>query len=388
MKKLILALLLLVSLLFAKIETYTRNYTYYAGDEDSKNSSRAAALVQVKKLLLEEVGTYIESHSLVENNMLTKDEIIAICAGITKTEILKEDWNGKTYVMQAKIQLDPEGVQKRLNIIAQDQSKTRDLKEQYDKVQKALSDNEKLTKELESVKDELQKSKLAKEYKENSKTLSASESFYKGKKAFYEGDYDTAMKNFQESIDIDQKYAAAYNGLGAIYSSKGDDNMAIKFYLKAINLDTENVQAYDNLGFTYSKKGDYDTAIEFYLKALEVNPNNSTAYYGIGSMYSAKGDDVAAIEHLKKAIYLDPENENSYHHLGYIYLLKGEYDTAIEYLQKTIELNPKDADAYNNLGCAYGRKGNNKSADLYFKKAAQLGSLNAQDYCKKNNINW
>jgi len=156
---------------FAKTETYTREYIYSAGDEDSKNSSRSAALVQVKKLLLEEVGTYIESHQLVENNMLTKDEIIAISAGITNTKILKEDWNGKTFSMKAEIQIDPEDVQKNLNKIAQDKSKTKELKEQYDRVQKALLDNEKLTKELAMVKDELQREKLKKQYQDNSRTL-------------------------------------------------------------------------------------------------------------------------------------------------------------------------------------------------------------------------
>jgi len=41
----------------AEIKTFVKEYTYHAGDEDSRNSSRTIALREVKRLLLEELGT-------------------------------------------------------------------------------------------------------------------------------------------------------------------------------------------------------------------------------------------------------------------------------------------------------------------------------------------
>lgn len=424
MKKLIFSLLLLVSLLFAKIETYTRDYTYYAGDEDSKNSSRAAALVQVKKLLLEEVGTYIESHSLVENNMLTKDEIIAVSAGVIGTKILSEDWNGKTYVIKAEMQLDPEDVQKKLNIIAQDQSKTNELKEQYAKVQKALADNEKLTKELAAVKDELHREKLNKQYQENTNTLSASEWYYKGYEAYFKRDYNTAIECYMKSIELDSKFAEAYSSIGASYFGKGDSDAAIKFCLKAIEVNPKLEIAYCNLGLLWQIKGNNDLAVSYLQKAIEINPQFAIAYNHMGLVFQSKGEYDTAIMNYQKAIEINPKLELAYCNIGFSYSMKGEYDLAIKNLNKSLELKPnpdyyltfmylgftyglkKDYDLllkfyqkaidlrpevglnYFFMGIGYANKGDAESAYRYYKKSAQLGCVEDQNVLKGQNIRW
>ena len=62
MKRLWLILfLLLSSSLFADEKTFVREYTYKASDYDSKVTSRANALEQVKRLLLEEISVYMQS---------------------------------------------------------------------------------------------------------------------------------------------------------------------------------------------------------------------------------------------------------------------------------------------------------------------------------------
>ena len=62
----------------AEIKTFMKDYTYRAGDEDSRNSSRTIALKEVKKLLLEELGTYLESQTEVKNFQMTKDQITTL----------------------------------------------------------------------------------------------------------------------------------------------------------------------------------------------------------------------------------------------------------------------------------------------------------------------
>lgn len=48
---------------FAETVTFTKEYTYQASDFDSRNSSRTIALEMVKRLLLEELGTYLVSET-------------------------------------------------------------------------------------------------------------------------------------------------------------------------------------------------------------------------------------------------------------------------------------------------------------------------------------
>jgi hypothetical protein len=54
----------------AEIKTFLKEYTYQASEMDSKVSCRAIALEQVKRLLLEELGTYLESHTEILNFQL------------------------------------------------------------------------------------------------------------------------------------------------------------------------------------------------------------------------------------------------------------------------------------------------------------------------------
>lgn len=58
---LLIIMLIAASPCLASIKVFEREYTYQAGEADSKLSSRTIALAEVKRLLLEELGTYLES---------------------------------------------------------------------------------------------------------------------------------------------------------------------------------------------------------------------------------------------------------------------------------------------------------------------------------------
>ena len=76
MKKIIAALVFIFHLLsptyvIGEVKTFIKEYTYQASENDSKVSCRAIALEQVKRLLLEELASYLESHTEVSNFQLT-----------------------------------------------------------------------------------------------------------------------------------------------------------------------------------------------------------------------------------------------------------------------------------------------------------------------------
>ncbi|MBU4321013.1 MAG: hypothetical protein KJ739_08000 [Nitrospinae bacterium] len=79
-----------------KTVTFEKEYTYQASEIDSKASSRAIALEQIKRLLLEELGTYLISETKVKNFQLTKDQVTVLTAGIVRAEVIDEKWDGKT----------------------------------------------------------------------------------------------------------------------------------------------------------------------------------------------------------------------------------------------------------------------------------------------------
>lgn len=126
MKKILLtAILILTAGIYCNAEnkTFIREYHYQAGESDSKISSRTKALTEVKRLLLEEIGVYLESYinyseEKTENRISSqflKKEIEQISAGITETSILEENWTGVEYYIKAEITVDPEDVVRQLN---------------------------------------------------------------------------------------------------------------------------------------------------------------------------------------------------------------------------------------------------------------------------------
>jgi len=157
----------------AEVKTFVREYTYQASEVDSKVSCRAIALEQVKRLLLEELGTYLESHTEVINFQLTKDQITALAAGIVKTQIIKEKWDGEKYWLQAKIDADPNEVAKSIDNLRQDKQKSRDLEESRKKVDALLGEVQRLRKELSEKSDKT----IANRYNEAVQELSADGTF-------------------------------------------------------------------------------------------------------------------------------------------------------------------------------------------------------------------
>lgn len=124
MKNLFVALLCLLSVsLLADNKVFVREYYYQASESDSKITARTKALSEVKRLLLEELGVYMESYTNYitedKNGDVSKDffqnEIKSLSAGITETKILEENWNGTQYYIKAEIEADPTDVARKIN---------------------------------------------------------------------------------------------------------------------------------------------------------------------------------------------------------------------------------------------------------------------------------
>jgi DNA repair exonuclease SbcCD ATPase subunit len=140
----------------AETKTFIKEYTYQASEFDSKASCRTIALEQVKRLLLEELGTYLENNTEVKNFELTKDKITALTTGIVQTQVLDEKWDGKYYWLRAEIKADPENVAKSIDNLRKDQKKSDDLEEMVKKHEEALKEIDKLRSDIELLKNNME----------------------------------------------------------------------------------------------------------------------------------------------------------------------------------------------------------------------------------------
>jgi len=137
---------------YSDVRTFVREYAYQASELDSKASCRSIALEQVKRLLLEELGTYIESQTEVRDFQLTKDRISALAVGIVKVEILDERWDGRSYFLKAALAADPEQVAAEVNRLRQDTRKSEELEKLQQETARALAEIEQMKKAIKKSK--------------------------------------------------------------------------------------------------------------------------------------------------------------------------------------------------------------------------------------------
>lgn len=116
----------------ANTVTFEKEYRYQASDADSKLSCRTISLEQVKRLLLEQLGTYIDGESQVKDFKLTKDQITTLMAGIVKVEIIDEQWDGKTHYLKAKLSADPAEITKHLAELQREKQKSKESDKKVD----------------------------------------------------------------------------------------------------------------------------------------------------------------------------------------------------------------------------------------------------------------
>jgi tetratricopeptide (TPR) repeat protein len=93
--------------------------------------------------------------------------------------------------------------------------------------------------------------------------------------------YSQAIVQFQKAIKLgkvdDDALAAIYNALGFAYFAQAQYDLAMKQYKQAIQLAPQYVTAWNNLGHAYERKQLTQKALEAYEQAMACEPNNDTA---------------------------------------------------------------------------------------------------------------
>ena len=412
---LFICLLFFTTIAFADIKTITRTVEQPFGGSQSPDDARIAAIAKAKREALEIAGTYLESLTIIKNNVLEKDEIIALAAGVLKVEVVSQ----KNYVTEdafgiiivAKVDVDTSTLEKRVKALLEDQSLLKKYQESKNREKDLLAkieELEKQNKKLKSSSSQEKRKKIKSQFRKIARELTATELNGRALALWgygYYTDVSKAIALLKQAIQIDPEYSEAYNNLGLAYRSNGDYDRAIEYYQKALKIDLKQLgpdhpnvaTRYNNLGVAFDNKGDHDRAIEYYQKSLKIgmkqlgpdHPDVAIGYNNIGLVYKRKGDYDRAIKYYKKALKIDlkqlgsnhPRVAIKYNNLGRAYAGNGDYDRAIKYYRKALKIDlkqlghdhPNVAIRYGNLGSAYQRKGNYNIALEYYNKALKIG---------------
>lgn len=380
----------------AETKTFTKEYTYQASEADSKQTSRILALEQVKRLLLEELGTYLESETIVKNFQMTNDQIKIVTAGIVSTRVLEEKWDGKQYWLKAEISSDPEEVARAIDVMRNDHQKMKDIKSANDSLEIALKDIERLRKEIKINKSQSQKSKIKKEYENQTNKMIAFEWRMKGSRYMTEvistgnyGYYQKSIDAFKKAISLDPTDTFSYMMCATNYSLLKQYDQSIDILSQLIKRYPKLTDAYLNRGLTYQSMGNINRALKDYDVVIKLDPDKWIVFSYKGMAYFDKPDYVKAINELTIAINIAENKINQINEKSRrreaIPISEAEYKSAKEESRTVIyELIPVDETTdelgtkwqltadYGLRGRAYYLIGNNKLAISDFSKAIEL----------------
>lgn len=379
---LFIALLLTSLKIIAQEQTFIKEYTYNASEIDSKVSCRAIAINQLRSLLLNEIGVYVQSESILKTSEVSGtfsqdfvENIATISAGVTKLEVLQETWNGETFWMKASITVDKKNLEESLKQLIQDRQKLKELNETKQQLSEAEKEINRLRKEL-LTKDKKTDSTLLKlnisKYNNEIKSLDAANYFLNGRNKLWKKDFVGAIQDFTKAIELDPK-SEAYKNRGISKQGILDYKGSISDFTKAIEINPKDSYLYYSRGNSKYSQKEYEAAIKDFTKAIELNPIDIASYYFRGYSKQDFNDQSGAIEDFTKAIEL-VESEISSDDLSFLvlkrhfkesnnlyfsrglskYLLRDDIG-AISDFTKAIEINPNDALPYEYRARARGR---------------------------------
>jgi len=115
--------------------------------------------------------------------------------------------------------------------------------------------------------------------------------------------YDQALEAYRRALSLDLNYPIVFNNRGSLYLSrylKGrqakDLARALEDFRKAVELDPKYASAWNGLGVGLRQSGDIDGAIAAWKKAVEFKPDFGFALYNLGLGLLGKGDKADALK--------------------------------------------------------------------------------------------
>ncbi|MBF2067606.1 MAG: tetratricopeptide repeat protein [Calothrix sp. C42_A2020_038] len=234
----------------------------------------------------------------------------------------------------------------------------------------------------------LQFSLVSKANASSKSSVSSSEFFRSGVEQLQRGNYQQAVVELTNAIEIKKDYAGAYSNRCLAYLQLEDYQNAVTDCNQSINLAPENIESYINRGIAYYRLGNFIAAIDDNNSVLRRKPQDFRAYYNRGIATAALKNYNDAILDYHRALSLVPEtpsylSADIYNDLGLAKFYLHDLHSATNYFTLAIRLNPKSELAYFNRGCTCGKNGDNLGAVHDFSNVVRLNPSNAQAYVNR-----
>jgi tetratricopeptide (TPR) repeat protein len=146
-----------------------------------------------------------------------------------------------------------------------------------------------------------------------------------------------------------RRAAAEHAGQGNALAERGEFDDALKEYDEAHRLDPGAANVRSRRAGVYFNTGRHDDALAEAEEALCLDPGQVLAHYVKAAVRDVRGEHDRAIDDFSAVIRLAPGNALARVSRAWSLAARGEYARAVEDLEVALRLDPENAVAHNNL---------------------------------------
>ena len=172
-----------------------------------------------------------------------------------------------------------------------------------------------------------------------------------------------ALKDFDKAIDMDRYDPDGWAARAIVRLQQSDYKEAEKDLDQAIHLSARNSGNYINRALARFHQNNLRGAMSDYDLALDIDPNNFLGHYNRGLLRAQVGDDNRAIEDFDFVLKMEPDNMMATFNRGLLRAQTGDYRGAISDYSKVIEEYPNFTAGYYHRAEARKKIGDRKGAE-------------------------
>jgi tetratricopeptide (TPR) repeat protein len=156
----------------------------------------------------------------------------------------------------------------------------------------------------------------------------ASKFFFQGCQMLVEKKWSDAIQAFNQSLDRNQTFIKAYEGLARAYLGKNDTDRyrfylqkaadeyaklnnfskVKKIFVEIVKYDVNAPNPYNTLGIRLRQEKQYKEAIQAYFQAIELSPRDENIHYNMAKAYFCDSQPNKALECIRLALSLSPDH--------------------------------------------------------------------------------
>jgi len=157
---------------------------------------------------------------------------------------------------------------------------------------------------------------------------------------FHIHEFEQAIADYSDAIDLDKDADAAYFGRGMALGRYGQIREGIADLSIYIQRHPQESRAHTKRGVRYLWIRDEKRAVQDFTTAIALDPTNSEAHDDLGVILARRKDYIGALKHFNAAIKHDPTYFKAYHNQAMVYYISGQDVLALGAVEQCLALAP------------------------------------------------